>query len=163
VTATDLEWRTIPIAPKYEASSDGRIRTVATGLVRALNPWGTYLSVTLYDGALVDTHPVHRLVAMAFHGLPEPGQVVRHLDGDSQHNASSNLAWGTQAENVADAMRHGTHRSGIAKRTHCVKGHPLSGDNLRIGKQTDGSKVRLCITCRRESNRRYEQNKKKAS
>jgi len=36
-----------------------------------------------------------------------------------------------------------------ARLTHCKRGHPLSGDNLRIRTRTDGSKWRSCIACAR--------------
>lgn len=31
--------------------------------------------------------------------------------------------------------------------THCAKGHPLSGDNLRFSKKRDGCVRRVCVTC----------------
>lgn len=59
---------------------------------------------------------VHRIVCATFNG-PEPfeGALVRHLDGDSLNNLASNLAWGTHAENSADAKEHGTLRGGAVK------------------------------------------------
>lgn len=54
----------------------------------------------------------HTLVAEAFHGKQQPGQQVRHLDGDPSNDHASNLEWGDLAENIQDAVRHGTHRTG---------------------------------------------------
>jgi DNA-binding transcriptional regulator YiaG len=54
----------------------------------------------------------HRAVYAAFHGEISAGLLVRHLDGNSLNNQLSNLAVGTQADNMADAMRHGTVRAG---------------------------------------------------
>lgn len=51
---------------------------------------------------------VHRLVLMAFVGMPEEGQVCRHLDGNPGNNNLSNLAWGTVLENYQDSVKHGT-------------------------------------------------------
>jgi hypothetical protein len=52
---------------------------------------------------------VHRLVCEAFNGPPPfEGALVRHLDGDRLNNLAENLAWGTHADNTADAKRHGT-------------------------------------------------------
>jgi hypothetical protein len=49
---------------------------------------------------------VHRLVALTFHGEPLPGQTqCRHLNGNKHDNRPDNLAWGTPAENGADAIR----------------------------------------------------------
>ena len=39
---------------------------------------------------------------------------VRHLDGNRNNNAASNLAWGTKAENEADKFQHGTTPKGEA-------------------------------------------------
>lgn len=50
---------------------------------------------------------IHRLVAEAF--LPNPNNlpIVMHLDDDTYHNKSTNLKWGTQKENVHDAISKG--------------------------------------------------------
>lgn len=64
-----------------------------------------YLRVCL--GAGNDKY-IHRLVAEAFLGPIPEGFQVRHLDGDRKNNRSSNLAVGTQVENEADKLRHGT-------------------------------------------------------
>ena len=38
------------------------------------------------------------------------------MNGQSLDNAASNLAWGTRADNVADAIRHGTLGPGMRAR-----------------------------------------------
>jgi len=43
-----------------------------------------------------------------------------------------------------------------ARRTHCGKGHPLSGDNLML--RSDGG--RRCRTCKRASGRAHMRNKR---
>lgn len=59
---------------------------------------------------------VHRLVCETFVGPePFPGALVRHLDGDRLNNLADNLAWGTHADNTADAKGHGTLRGGGMK------------------------------------------------
>ena len=70
---------------------------------------------------------VHRLVAKAWVGpAPFDGAVVRHRDGDSLHNHFTNLKWGTQAENIADAIEHGTFACG--EKQYKAK---LTEDNVR--------------------------------
>jgi hypothetical protein len=58
-------------------------------------------------------------VLKAWVGARLPGQVVRHLNGNKRDNRLANLVWGTQAENVADSIRHGTavcgERNGSAR------------------------------------------------
>lgn len=55
---------------------------------------------------------------------------------------------GTPKENSVDSARKGRHQEG--RKTVCERGHPLSGDNVRIGKQKSGGPRRTCITCERE-------------
>ena len=57
----------------------------------------------------------------------------------------------TVAENrrTRQVARGAQTRSG--KKTHCIRGHPLSGDNLFM--ERNGS--RTCLTCRRERGRRW--------
>ena len=103
--------------------------------------------MSLYGGK--KSVAVHRLVALAFHGEPEPGQLVRHLDGDQTNNVPSNLAWGTMAENQLDSVRHGTHR--WASVTECPKGHAYSDENTYV----DPNGRRNCRTCRRDQGREW--------
>jgi hypothetical protein len=50
----------------------------------------------------------HVLIALAHHGPPPPGCTqVRHLDDNPTNDDPGNLAWGTPADNVADAVRNG--------------------------------------------------------
>ncbi|BCK58409.1 hypothetical protein NWFMUON74_61810 [Nocardia wallacei] len=67
------------------------------------------------------------MVADAFHGVRPPGKVVRHLNGNSHDDRPENLAYGTDAENSADSLKHGTHYN--ARKTHCPHGHPYNTTN----------------------------------
>lgn len=60
---------------------------------------------------------IHRLVAKTF--LPNPNNypIVRHLDGNSLNNKVENLAWGTQKDNMQDAVFHGMTTRGIKSAT----------------------------------------------
>ncbi|WP_165358813.1 HNH endonuclease [Spirosoma sordidisoli] len=49
---------------------------------------------------------IHRLLADAFFGPRQNGQVVRHLDDNPQNNHLSNLKYGTNKENAQDAIRN---------------------------------------------------------
>jgi hypothetical protein len=66
-------------------------------------------------------YKVHRFVLECFVGPCPAGMMCRHIDGDRTNNRLSNLAWGTAAENKADAIAHGTsvngERTGTAKLT----------------------------------------------
>jgi hypothetical protein len=71
---------------------------------------GGYADVVLRSKPRVWYVKVHVLIATAFHGPRPRGMEVRHLNGNRRDNTPGNLAWGTRAENVADRVRHGSHR-----------------------------------------------------
>jgi hypothetical protein len=58
---------------------------------------------------------------------------------------------GTTAENMQDCLTKG-RSGGVGKanalKTHCKRGHPLSGANLKVGVRR-GRPTRTCITCQR--------------
>lgn len=102
----------IPGFAHYWARSDGHVYSTHSGEPRRLSPRSDhngYLVVSLRGEAPKRKQvPVHRAVALAFHGQPPQGHEVRHLDGNKTNNAASNLAWGTHVENMTDRTRHGT-------------------------------------------------------
>lgn len=53
--------------------------------------------------------------------------MVRHWDGNTEHNGISNLRWGTQVDNMADAKRHGRALGGYRP-----KGSKLE-DGVHVG------------------------------
>lgn len=112
----------IPVSPNddYMAGSDGQIysRTRYKGFgKKEYVDWYPlaghrtkkgYVSVSLCHENKKVTKSVHRLVCMAFHGMPpNPADQVRHLDGNHANNQPDNLAWGTQEENWQDRRAHG--------------------------------------------------------
>lgn len=46
------------------------------------------------------TYKAHRLICEAFNGMPTPGSVCMHIDENSRNNRPTNLAWGTQKQNL---------------------------------------------------------------
>jgi hypothetical protein len=169
----------------YAASMDGRIwsypkqkRAWGIWLRPALNEYG-YYSVSLRATAgRGRSFLVHRLIADSFlergHGQAE----VNHVDGKKTNNGPFNLEWCTGKENVRHAFELGLSKNGTEKQkanarisikaahakrrelqisaTHCKRGHPLSGENLRVDK--DGH--RCCIICqKRLSTESYQRRK----
>lgn len=120
----------IPGFPHYDVREDG---TVWSNLRRGgrhdrTYPWHQlklklsnqgYSIVTLCNGVIQKRVFVHHLVLNAFVGPRPAGTQTRHLDGNKLNNHASNLAWGTAADNKADALRHGTVPRGI--RLHNAK------------------------------------------
>jgi len=114
-------WRDIPgYEGTYQASSLGRIKSLAgAGRTRAryqdiiLAPVKHHTGYHLYSiGPKGKSVFGHKLVAMAFLGEPEEGQVVCHFDGRKGNNCADNLRYDTQASNEQDKRRHGTYQEG---------------------------------------------------
>lgn len=103
----------------YEVSSFGRVRSLdrptrrGKMLATAVDHKG---SGYRYVGLAKDGHTtkvnVHTLVLRAFVGPRPEGMQCLHDDGDRTNPRLSNLKWGTQAENMQDKVRHGTHARG---------------------------------------------------
>lgn len=106
-------WRPIPGFPGYEASSEGVIRPTRPRYkcrgANGLRPWieerhGRLAArVSLHIDGVRTKHFVHRLVCLAWHGLPpESDEQIDccHIDHNSLNNAASNLKWDTHAHNI---------------------------------------------------------------
>jgi hypothetical protein len=98
----------------YMASNYGRIislnykRSGAKKLICPSESKDGYLqSMFLDDNGKYITKKVHRLVALAFYGLPKKDQEVNHKDGNKKNNNSDNLEYITHSENVKHAFDNG--------------------------------------------------------
>jgi hypothetical protein len=119
----EVMWKEIPGHIGYEASEDGRVRSLdafldmywkgkpckrfrkGRELRQTFNKANGYMYVHL-GRDFIST--VHALVALTFIGPSEEGQVVRHRNGDKSNNCSGNLVYGSSVENFEDAVHHGT-------------------------------------------------------
>lgn len=162
-------WNPIPGYPGYEASSEGRVRSVdrmvrgrhgkrfQPGIVlkqrqRASGHYRVNLSI---DGVHKTVH-VHQLVMRAFAGLPPEGMEVCHNDGDPTNNAVTNLRYDTASGNFQDRILHGVNP--LARRSHCPKGHAFDSENTyrSPGEPT----ARRCRRCDAENKRRQAMRRK---
>lgn len=112
----DENWRPVVGFPGYEVSDKGRVRTLRKGNPRPRKPEidkDGYSRLSIQrDGRYVHVL-VHRLVCEAFNGpAPEDRTMCCHEDNDKTNNRPSNLRWDTQAGNIADKLKHGTHQIG---------------------------------------------------
>ena len=129
----NTEWRSIPgMEGFYEVSETGLIRSLSRTARRARSGdytvRGKLLNLSLDSrgylrcaGSLgsADKRVMiwpHSAVAAAFIGPRPEGHDVRHLDGNALNNHISNIAYGTRAQNVADAKRHGTFNPGVTRK-----------------------------------------------
>lgn len=119
------EWRpVVGYEGQYEVSNLGRVRSLDRVVEyrngprfrkgRLLTPYAgdyghTYLKL---GGRKSKRSLVHKLVFEAFVETIPAGCVVRHLDGDPQNNTPSNLALGTQADNLHDIYDYGGRAGG---------------------------------------------------
>lgn len=149
------EWRAIlGFEGTYEVSRKGEVRSLTRTLAdgrtfkgRLLKPWRSntgYLLVTLPGGV---KKKVHRLVAEAFIPNPDHMPFVLHADGSRDNNEAENLRWGTNSDNLHDAIVHGTYRNVAAEKPECKNHHPFTPDNIYT---PPGTNYRVCIRCRTE-------------
>ena len=107
------KWRDVTGFDGYQISDNGEVRSFINNRhgvgakSRILKPTSNkhgYDTVCLGRG---NRKLVHRLVAEAYIPNPDGLPLVRHLDDNPKNNNYSNLAWGTQADNMQDCVRHG--------------------------------------------------------
>lgn len=119
-------------------------RRTDTGCLLVGNNPNQYGSATMPDGTITGAH---RVAYVRANGAIPDGMVIDHLCNTPACINPDHLAATSQRVNVLRSERTLAGRN--ARKTHCIHGHPLSGDNLyeHRGK-------RSCRTCRRESDRR---------
>lgn len=124
--AMSEQWKQIPgYEGLYEASSLGRIRSspgkTTSNARYASRRWKSRVMkekaivsknrkdarISLWKDGIQKDHLVSRLVASAWHGLPEESMTVNHINGDWSDNRPENLEWMTLTENIKDGFRNG--------------------------------------------------------
>lgn len=143
-------WQDVPgFGGHYQASTLGRIRSKAR-IVRKRHKGGRvceqyygeriltnkpdasgYIRVHISVDGRKMAIATHRLVAMAFHGLPKEGQECCHNNGNPSDNRPGNLRWDSHLENNRDRLRHGTYLCGTAH--HQSKFSPELLNDIRRG------------------------------
>lgn len=80
---------------------------------------------------------LHRLMAKYFIPNPYDYPIVRHLDDDGLNCQLSNLAWGTQKDNVADAIKNGNFKGlrldEVRSKGNSARSCPVIAINLEDG------------------------------
>lgn len=129
-----MEWKPVPTFDFVEASDTGLIRTLDRKVwieqpkrkywqnckgkvLKPILQKSGHLNVNLPAPKDYNHYQrpygVHRLVCLAFHGIPPEGKPFAcHKDGNPSHNVPDNLYWGSPADNQRDSVDHGTKRRG---------------------------------------------------
>ena len=89
----------------------------------------------------------HRAMYQVHYGVKlTTEQYVLHRCDNRACLNPAHLWVGSQHDNNMDCAKKGRHYEG--SRTHCERGHPFAGDNLRLARQKGGKFIRrVCITC----------------
>lgn len=143
----------------YEVSSIGRVRSIdrisSSGSRlkgKLMTPFSTphgYLRVGLCRDGKTKTTLVHPLVLEAFVGPRPKGADCRHLNDVPDDNRVENLRWGSRSMNLFDNVRNGNHIN--ARKTHCIRGHLLAGDNLYLVKRSGKRQCKRCASDRQKA------------
>jgi hypothetical protein len=93
----------------YMVSNKGRVWSEKSQQFLKVKPMDNYghLGVCLYEGGRCFYEYIHRLVAKAFIPNPNKHPIVRHIEDDPSQNSVEELLWGTQKDNMHDAIRNG--------------------------------------------------------
>lgn len=100
----------IPGYPNYYISRDGKLFKLSTGKEIKVFYHKRYMRCKIYNGKTSKNIKIHRLVAEVYIPNPNNLPVVMHLNDDVTDNRVENLKWGTQKENVHDAINKGRLR-----------------------------------------------------
>lgn len=140
----------------------GLVKNAKTGkLLAVYKDRSGYLCVRLSLNGAKKHLKLHRLLAIHFIPNPDDLPIVRHLDDNKENNEISNLAWGTDKDNAADALKNG--KNSWKNKTHCKHGHKYTPENTyyRISPKS-GNYGRYCAECQRINARLYKQKKRNA-
>lgn len=116
------EWRTYEKIPRYEVSSEARVRNSKSGriLKSSINKKG-YKQVSLHDNGSQYTRKLSRIVAETFHPGEHEGMDVTFRDGDRINCRANNVEWKTRKDILKRTYELGRKQTHAMKRVRCVE------------------------------------------
>lgn len=148
-------WRDVPgYAGRYQASSQGRIRSRERGLLSPFLSRDGYLVVTVRKEGRRYGTGVHRLIAAAFIPNPENKPQINHKNGNRVDNNPENLEWVTCSENNLHRRRVLNGGGGRAKRPVRCLDTGLVYPSITEAAEATGAgleKILLCCQGKRNS------------
>jgi len=103
-------------------------------------------------------YKVHRVLYTYFVSIIPFGLTLDHKCRNRSCVNPSHLEPVSNHENI---LRGESFTAKQSRQTYCINGHPLSGENLSIRYNKDGSfRARQCQTCRRIANRKWNDKQK---
>lgn len=128
----------------YEVSTFGRVRRVvggkgsrSYGRCKKLTVSRAHAVVSLNRPGTQEVRLVHHLVLEAFSGPCPEGMEGCHNDGNSLHNAVSNLRWGTPQSNADDRVRDNATTALRANLSEIVRIEPC-GNEMTFDLEVEG-------------------------
>ena len=133
-------WLPVPFFSDYEASTDGKIRSLERTIVQSNGIRRTFPSKTLKPGLNAKNYQivtligpdrqkytrfVHRIILETFDRPRNPDEECCHCDGNPQNNNIDNIYWGTPADNMRDKIAHGTAVRGERVGNSVLKEHQV--------------------------------------
>jgi len=121
-----------------------------------------------YGGFSINSHPLkaHRLAWQFANNRDWPAGLEACHSCDNPPCVNPNhIRPGTRRENIRDRVERGRNAGTAAvnaAKTHCLRGHPLSGDNLSIRTRGE-TRMRHCRICAALHTRRWRARKKGAA
>lgn len=117
-------FKLIPNCQNYYAGYDGEIYSNFKGkykkLEKGIQSTGKYYVVSIVMNNLRKSYRVHRLVCLAFYGIPEDKMTASHLNGNWKDNRPENLQWESYSKNHQRKKEHGTDDIGVKNRRSLI-------------------------------------------
>lgn len=124
-------WKDIPGYAGFQVSNTNKVKRLAfefkdslnkhycipeNYIVTAINRKGYQRCELCLGGGKKKSFTVHRLVMLAFKGLPPIGMTqINHIDGNKLNNHPDNLEWSNNSHNIKHAWRTGLFKPNLPK------------------------------------------------